>query len=81
MEILEILYEFHNKETNSNCGLYHVKLNSGAIHYFLRNDKSVGVITHYLGKPASECISIIRDDVKQGFFELCNTMQSSGGRR
>ena len=70
MKILQTLYEFHNKETESICGLYYVELDSGNKHYFLRNNKSVGAITHYLGHPASECVSIIRDDVKQRFFNI-----------
>jgi len=68
MKILQTIYEFHNKENETICGLYQVKLSSERTYYFLRNNESVGVIVHLLGKPASECISIIRDDVKQEFF-------------
>jgi len=68
MKILDVVYEFHNKDTDSRCGLYHVELDSGTKHYLLRNNDSVGAITHFLGEPASKCISIIRDDVKQEFF-------------
>lgn len=70
MKILQTIYAFHNTEGNATCGLYHIELDSGNRCYLLQNGKSVGTIAHYLGKPASECISIIRDDVKQKFFEL-----------
>jgi hypothetical protein len=68
MKILETIYEFHNKEHETICGLYHIELDSGSKHYFVRNNESVGAISHYLGRPASECVSIIRDDVKQEFL-------------
>lgn len=70
MKILQTVYEFSNKETETTCGLYHVQLNSGGKYYLLRNGDSVGVICHYRGRPALECISIIRDDVKRDFFSL-----------
>ncbi len=70
MKILQTIYEFRNKATNTDCGLYHVELNSGAKHYLLRNDDSVGAVCHYLGRPASECVSIIRENVKQDFLSL-----------
>jgi hypothetical protein len=67
IEIVEVIYEFHNKETETANGVYKVNLN-GKPYIFIRNDDSVGVVSHYLGKPASECISIIRDDVKRNFL-------------
>lgn len=68
MKILQTIYEFHNADYDTTCGLYHVELSSGTKHYFLRNNKSVGTISHILDRPASECVSIIRDDVKEEFF-------------
>ena len=70
MKILQTIYEFHNKEQDTTCGLYYVETELGNKHYFVRNNKSVGAIQHLLGRPASECVAIIRDDVKQKFFEL-----------
>ena len=70
MKILQTIYEFHNKEFDTICGLYHVELDSGGKYYFLRNDKSVGVIQHFVNKSASECVVTIRDDVKKELFEL-----------
>ena len=72
MKILQTIYEFYNTELNTKCGLYHVELPSGAKHYFIRNNESVGTIVHYLDRPASECVSIIRDDVKKEFFDELN---------
>jgi hypothetical protein len=72
MKILQTIYEFHNKVCDTKCGLYYVELNSGSKHYFIRNNESVGTITHYLDRPASECVSIIRNDVKQEFFDELN---------
>jgi hypothetical protein len=70
MKILQTLYRFHNKENDSSCGLYCVELDSGNKHYFLQNDKSVGAITHYWGRPASNCVSIVKDNIKEKFFVL-----------
>lgn len=70
MKILETIYEFHNKDYDTYCGLYHVELNNGSKHYFIRNTNSVGVICHLVDRPSSECVSIIRDDVKKEFFEV-----------
>ena len=69
MEILQTIYEFTNKECETTCGLYHVKLDSGATHYLLRNNDSVAVIAHLLGRLATECLSLIKDDVKKEFFD------------
>jgi hypothetical protein len=70
MKILQTIYEWHNKDLDTTCGMYHVELDSGNKYYFLRNDNSVATINHFVGKPANECVSIIRDDVKQEFFKL-----------
>ena len=68
IKILETIYEFHNNDTETTNGVYHVELN-GKSHYFIRNNNSVGAICHYLDRPASQCVSIIRDDVKQEFLD------------
>jgi hypothetical protein len=70
MKILAVIYEFHNKDYETTCGLYHVELDSGDKCYLLRNNESVGTIAHYFSRPANECVSIIRNDVKQQFFNL-----------
>uniref|UniRef100_A0A6M3LML2 Uncharacterized protein n=1 Tax=viral metagenome TaxID=1070528 RepID=A0A6M3LML2_9ZZZZ len=74
IEITQVIYEFHNKETDTTNGVYCVKLN-GKPHVFIRNDNSVGAVCHYLSKSASECVSIIRDDVKQDFLEQVALME------
>ena len=74
IDILETIYEFSNKDTETTNGVYHIELN-GKSHYFIRNNDSVGVVCHYLGRPASECVSIIRDDVKQEFFDKLESYQ------
>lgn len=76
MKILQTIYEFHNLQCNTKCGLYHVELASGSKHYFIRNNESVGTITHYLDRPVSECVSIIRDDVKQEFFDELSKIEN-----
>jgi hypothetical protein len=70
MKILQTIYEFYNMDFDKVCGLYHVELDNGSKHYFLRNDKSVGAIKHCYGEPASKCVLIIRDDVKLEFFNI-----------
>lgn len=68
---IKVIYEFTNTDTKTTNGVYEVYLNNKQ-HIFIRNDKSVGVVQHYLGRAASDCVSIIRDDVKQEFFsKLC----------
>jgi hypothetical protein len=67
LEIIEVIYEFHNEDTNTTNGVYRVKLN-GKPHIFIRNNNSVGVVCHFLGKSASECVGIIRDDIKNEFL-------------
>lgn len=69
IEILQTIYEFHNKTTGTTSGLYHVELDSGSKYYLLRNNESVGALQHYVDRPASECVSIIRNDMKRSFFE------------
>ena len=68
IEITQVIYEFHNNDTSTTNGVYCVKLN-GKPHIFIRNNESVGTVCHYLGKSASECVNIIRDDVKQDFLK------------
>jgi len=76
VEIEEIIYEFNNNELHMTCGLYHVKVNNGTEYYFLRNDESVGVIQHLLGRTAKECICPIRNDVKKEFFIQLNRFKN-----
>jgi hypothetical protein len=66
---IKIIYEFTND--GRTYGAYLLKVN-GERHLFIRNDKSVGVVAHYFSHPASECLSIIRDDVKEEFFTELN---------
>jgi hypothetical protein len=76
MIILNTIYEFSNKDSKTTNGLYHVQIDGGNKYYFLRNNNSVGAIQHLFNRPASECIGLIRDDVKQKFFELLNVKES-----
>jgi hypothetical protein len=71
LEITQIIYEFHNTEHDTTNGVYVVKFNNEQ-KVFIRNNESVGVVSHYLFEPASKCVSIIRDDVKQEFFNKLN---------
>jgi hypothetical protein len=64
MRILQTIYEFINKESGTINGLYHVELDNGSKHYFLRNNGSVGAICYYCGRPVTECISLVRIDVR-----------------
>ncbi|MCL2556877.1 MAG: hypothetical protein FWE09_00195 [Treponema sp.] len=64
---VETIFEFTNE--GMVCGVYSVLFN-GEKKVFIRNDKSVGVVSYCLGKPASRCVSEIRDDVKQEFLIL-----------
>ena len=71
---IETIYEWTNRDLDHHCGLYRVTLKSSDTTYtFIKNADSVGVINHYVGRPANECnecVDIIRDDVKQEFLDL-----------
>ena len=69
---IETIYEFTNE--GRTCGVYSVLFN-GDKKVFLQNGDSVGVVSHYLGRPSSECVSVIRDDVKQEFLTLKGSSQ------
>jgi hypothetical protein len=70
---IQIIYEFTNKNTQTTNGAYLLKF-KGERQLFIRNDKSIGTVAHYLDRPASECVSIIRNDVKEEFFIELNKM-------
>jgi len=73
------IYEWHNTELNHSCGLYKVVLlESGKAYYFIKNAGSVGAICHYLDRPADECVSIIRNDVKQEFLDWLDNRTLKG---
>ena len=63
---VETIYEFCND--GRTYGLYKIKLNRST-YYLIRNDQSLGAITHSVGHPAWECIGQVRDDVSAEFFE------------
>jgi len=68
---IETIYEWTNRDLDHHCGLYRVTLKSSDTTYtFIKNADSVGVISHYVGRPANKCVDIIRDDVKQEFLDL-----------
>jgi hypothetical protein len=73
---IRILYEFTNKDTQSKCGTYLLNFN-GERYLFIRNGESIGIVCHYLGRPASECVSIIRNDVKDKFFAELNKITAN----
>jgi hypothetical protein len=72
VEIKQIVYEFHDNEFDTTSGVYFIKLNKDKNYIFIRNNDSIGAVCHYLGKPASECVSIIRNDVKEEFLTQLN---------
>lgn len=61
------IYWWFNEQLEHTCGLYKVSMGDKD-QYFLINGDSVGVICHFIGRPASECVATIRDDVKQEFL-------------
>ncbi len=63
---ITVIREF--KHGGSTFGVYLVTV-QGEEKIFIRNGDSIGVICHYWEKPANECISLIRDDVKQEFLK------------
>jgi len=65
---IQTIYEFTNAKLGHTCGAYYVEF-KGKNHLFIRNGDSVGAVEHYLGRQPNECISIIRNDVKQEFLE------------
>jgi len=64
---LKIAREFTSKETGVTYGVYHVVF-KGNPETFIRNGNSVGAVCFYHDKTASQCVSTIRDDVKEKFF-------------
>lgn len=63
---IETIQEFTND--NITYGAYFVTMSTKYI--FIRNGDSVGCVQYYYDKPADQCVSIIRDDVKEEFFTL-----------
>lgn len=63
---VNVVREFTNDNVTS--GIYSADF-KGEQMIFIRNGDSVGAVQFYLGEPATKCISIIRDDVKQELFE------------
>jgi len=72
---IQIIYEFTNKEYQTTNGAYLLDF-KGEQMLFIRNNNSVGVVAHYLDRLASECVSIIRKDVKEEFFAELNKIKS-----
>ncbi len=68
MTISEIKTIREFKHDGLSFGVYLVAV-QGEEKVFIRNGDSIGVICHYWEKPANECISLIRDDVKQEFLK------------
>ncbi len=68
MEIIEIKTIREFKHDGLSFGVYLVTL-QGEKKILVRNENSVGVICHYIAKPANECISILREDIKQEFLK------------
>lgn len=64
---VQTVYEFTNKDSGNTNGVYYVTF-KGNDRVFIRNGNSIGAVSHYLSKPASQCVDEIRDDVKQEFL-------------
>jgi hypothetical protein len=63
---INIIREFEN---NGNIyGIYSIVFN-GEQKILIRNEKSIGAVSHSVGEPANKCVWEIRDDVKQEFLE------------
>lgn len=62
---INTIREFKNEDRV--YGVYSVIFN-GKQEIFIRNGKSIGVVQHYLGEPASKCVGEIRDNVKLEFL-------------
>ena len=64
---LEIIYHFHGK-----YGVYKAKFR-GDIKVFVRNENSVGVVSHQINEPVSKCLLTVCDDVRDELLELVET--------
>lgn len=64
---IETIYEYTNKDFDVTNGAYLVTF-KGTERLFIRNGNSVGTVSHFLGRYASQCVSEIRDDVKYEFL-------------
>jgi hypothetical protein len=77
---IETVYEWTNKEFNHSCGLYRVNMShSDETYTFIRNGDSIGVISHYIDRSATECVDLIRTDVKKEFLEKLQVMEAQHG--
>ncbi len=66
IKVIKVIKEF--KHEGLTFGVYLVTL-QGEEKILVRNGDSVGIIAHYIAKQANECISLIRDDIKQEFLK------------
>jgi hypothetical protein len=64
---IKIIKEFTNDE--KKYGVYDVAFENHQ-EIFIRNNGSVGVVSFFFDRPASQCVSTIRDDVKEDFFDI-----------
>jgi hypothetical protein len=62
---IQIIREFTND--GHTCGVYSAMFKDKQ-EIFIRNGNSIGAVCHYLGKPASQCVSEVRDNVKEEFL-------------
>ena len=61
VEVLNVFEHFVTEFDGSTNGLYKIKLNDDTATIF-RNGDSWGVLSHWSGKPATECINFMRKD-------------------
>lgn len=70
---IDIIKQFTTKDDGVVCGVYKVETNGRdgvKEEVFIQHGDSIGVVTFCVDKPASECISIIRNDVKKEFLKV-----------
>ena len=62
VKVLEVFEHFKSEWNNSVInGLYKIELN-GKVYIVFRNGDSWGVLSHFIGEPATKCISPLRED-------------------
>ena len=66
---VSVITEFVSEHDGIVYGVYQVVF-KGKHEIFIRNGDSIGAVTFLWGKTASQCVSEIRADVKEEFYDF-----------
>jgi hypothetical protein len=66
---LKVINRFTSNDDGKTYGEYSCDFN-GEKKLFIQNGDSWGVVSHWWGKPVTECVNIIRSDVRDELILL-----------